>query len=236
MRRLGIRGVVRGKKVITTQPDTSQPCPDDKVNRLFKADRPNKLWVSDFTYVPTWSGTVDVAFVIDVFARRIVGWRASPLKPAWRRSYVRYVRISPSQTQRSAFLRPTSMRPLSQNRQVGNPPSPEARASLDKTRIAMARATFCSALFVIFFKVSFSGICFRTDGQNCMNQRFVASSRVRTRRSPVRPPRQDQKQRKRAPHRKAQANSADKIPFSEFFHNPDGQPEIMIQFYIAPTC
>jgi putative transposase len=77
MRSLGIRGVVRGKKVITTNPDTSQPCPDDKVNRLFKADRPNKLWVSDFTYVPTWSGTVYVAFVIDVFARRIVGWRAS---------------------------------------------------------------------------------------------------------------------------------------------------------------
>ena len=77
MRRLGIRGVVRGKKVITTNPDTSLPCPDDKVNRLFKADRPNKLWVSDLTYVPTWSGTVYVAFVIDVFARRIVGWRAS---------------------------------------------------------------------------------------------------------------------------------------------------------------
>ncbi len=77
MRRLGIKGVVRGKKVVTTNPDTSQPCPDDKVNRLFKADRPNKLWVSDFTYVPTWSGTVYVAFVIDVFARRIVGWRVS---------------------------------------------------------------------------------------------------------------------------------------------------------------
>ena len=77
MRRLGIRGVVRGKKVITTNPDTSLPCPDDKVNRLFIADQPNKLWVSDFTYVPTWSGTVYVAFVIDVFARRIVGWRAS---------------------------------------------------------------------------------------------------------------------------------------------------------------
>ena len=77
MRSLGIKGVVRGKRVITTNPDTSQPCPDDKVNRLFKADRPNKLWVSDFTYVPTWSGTVYVAFVIDVFARRIVGWRVS---------------------------------------------------------------------------------------------------------------------------------------------------------------
>ncbi len=77
MRSLGLRGVVRGKKIITTNPDTSLPCPDDKVNRLFKADRPNKLWVSDFTYVPTWSGTVYVAFVIDVFARRIVGWRTS---------------------------------------------------------------------------------------------------------------------------------------------------------------
>jgi len=58
MRSLGIRGVVRDKKVVRAQPDTSQPCPDDKVNRLFMADRPNKLWVSDFTYVPTWSGTV----------------------------------------------------------------------------------------------------------------------------------------------------------------------------------
>ena len=56
MRRLGIKGVVRGKKVITTHPDTSLPCPDDKVNRPFMADRSNKLWVSDFTYVPTWSG------------------------------------------------------------------------------------------------------------------------------------------------------------------------------------
>jgi transposase InsO family protein len=77
MRVLGLKGVLRGKKIVTTNPDTSQPCPDDKVNRLFMADRPNKLWVSDFTYVQTWSGTVYVAFVIDVFARRIVGWRAS---------------------------------------------------------------------------------------------------------------------------------------------------------------
>lgn len=77
MRSLGIRGVVRGKKFITTNPDTSLPCPDGKVNRLFMANRPNKLWVSDFTYLPTWSGTVYVAFVIDVFARRIVGWHAA---------------------------------------------------------------------------------------------------------------------------------------------------------------
>jgi putative transposase len=77
MREMGLKGVVRGKKVVTTNPDTARPCPDDKVNRAFHADRPNQLWVSDFTYVPTWSGTVYVAFVIDVFARRIVGWRVS---------------------------------------------------------------------------------------------------------------------------------------------------------------
>ncbi|SPJ25814.1 hypothetical protein PAA8504_03666 [Palleronia abyssalis] len=77
MREMGLQGVVRGKKVITTNPDAARPCPDDKVNRAFHADRPNQLWVSDFTYVPTWSGTVYVAFVIDVFARRIVGWWVS---------------------------------------------------------------------------------------------------------------------------------------------------------------
>jgi putative transposase len=77
MKSMGIRGVVRGRRIVTTNPDASRPCPDDKVNRLFKAERPNQLWVSDFTYVPAWSGTVYVAFVIDVFARRIVGWRVS---------------------------------------------------------------------------------------------------------------------------------------------------------------
>jgi transposase InsO family protein len=53
------------------------PCPLDRVNRQFKAERPNQLWVSDFTYVSTWQGWLYVAFVIDVFARRIVGWRVS---------------------------------------------------------------------------------------------------------------------------------------------------------------
>ena len=77
MREMGIRGVVRGKKVVTTNPDAAQPCPDDKVNRKFRAERPDQLWVSDFTYVSSWSGMVYVAFVIDVFARRIVGWRVS---------------------------------------------------------------------------------------------------------------------------------------------------------------
>ena len=77
MRRLGLRGVVRGKVVRTTFGDANVPCPLDRVNRQFKADRPNQLWVSDFTYVSTWQGFVYVAFVIDVFARRIVGWRVS---------------------------------------------------------------------------------------------------------------------------------------------------------------
>jgi putative transposase len=77
MRRRGLRGVIRGKVVRTTISDTNAPCPLDHVRRHFKAARPNQLWVSDFTYVSTWEGFVYVAFVIDVFARRIVGWRAS---------------------------------------------------------------------------------------------------------------------------------------------------------------
>ena len=77
MRRQGLRGAVRGKVVRTTIPDPKAPCPLDKVNRQFKADRPNQLWVSDFTYVSTWQGWLYVAFVIDVFARRIVGRRVS---------------------------------------------------------------------------------------------------------------------------------------------------------------
>jgi len=77
MRTLQIQGVVRGKKVITTNPDAAQPCPDDRVNRAFVADTPNQLWVSDFTYVSSWQGMVYVAFVIDVFARKIIGWRVS---------------------------------------------------------------------------------------------------------------------------------------------------------------
>lgn len=77
MKVMGLQGVVRGKKVITTNPDAAQPCPDDRVNRAFVADMPNQLWVSDFTYVSSWQGMVYVAFIIDVFARKIVGWRVS---------------------------------------------------------------------------------------------------------------------------------------------------------------
>jgi putative transposase len=77
MRNMDLRGVIRGKPVKTTISDKAAPCPLDRVKRQFRAPRPNALWVSDFTYVATWQGFVYVAFVIDTFARRIVGWRAS---------------------------------------------------------------------------------------------------------------------------------------------------------------
>src|SRR5271157_5966657 len=77
MHGMGLQGAVRGKRVKTTVSDSLAPCPLDKVNRQFHAPRPNALWVSDFTYVATWAGFVYVAFVIDAFARRIVGWRVS---------------------------------------------------------------------------------------------------------------------------------------------------------------
>jgi putative transposase len=77
MRQLGIQGVRRGKVVRTTISDRNAPCPLDRVDRQFRAERPDQLWVSDFTYVSTWQGWLYVAFVIDVFARRIVGWQVS---------------------------------------------------------------------------------------------------------------------------------------------------------------
>lgn len=77
MRGMGLQGVIRGKPVRTTISDKAAPCPLDHVNRQFKAPRPNALWVSDFTYVATWSGFAYVAFIIDAYARRIVGWRVS---------------------------------------------------------------------------------------------------------------------------------------------------------------
>ena len=77
MQSMGLQGVIRGKPVKTTISDTAFPCPRDHVNRQFKAPRSNALWVSDFTYVATWAGFVYVAFIIDVYARRTVGWRVS---------------------------------------------------------------------------------------------------------------------------------------------------------------
>ena len=78
MRAMGLRGVSRGRAwVITTRVDAAVERPADLVDRQFAATQPNQLWVADFTYVATWRGFVYVAFVIDVFARRIVGWRVS---------------------------------------------------------------------------------------------------------------------------------------------------------------
>ena len=74
---LGLYGAVRGKTFKTTIPDDAAERPADLVQRRFQADRPNQLWVADFTYVSTWAGVVFVAFVIDGFARRIVGWRVA---------------------------------------------------------------------------------------------------------------------------------------------------------------
>jgi len=77
MGRMGLQGAIRGRPYRTTWSDRSAPCPLDLVNRQFEAPTPNSLWVADFTYVATWTGFVYVAFVIDTFARRIVGWRVS---------------------------------------------------------------------------------------------------------------------------------------------------------------
>lgn len=77
MRRAGLQGIRRGQIVQTTVAGDKALCPLDRVQRQFHADRPNQLWVSDFTYVSTWQGWLYVAFVVDVFARRIVGWRVS---------------------------------------------------------------------------------------------------------------------------------------------------------------
>ncbi len=73
----GLQGVRRGKQLRTTIADDAASRPLDRINRQFRAERSNQLWVSDFIYVSTWQGWLYVAFVIDVFARRIVGWRVS---------------------------------------------------------------------------------------------------------------------------------------------------------------
>ena len=77
MRDMRLTGARRGKRVATTRPDVRAARPADLVQRRFRPAAPNRLWVADFTYVPTWSGMVYVAFVIDAYARRILGWRAS---------------------------------------------------------------------------------------------------------------------------------------------------------------
>lgn len=77
MRAMGLEGIIRGKPIRTTVSDKAAPCPLDHANRQFHAPARNMLWVSDLTCVATWTGSVYVAFVIDTYARRIVGWRVS---------------------------------------------------------------------------------------------------------------------------------------------------------------
>lgn len=81
MRRAGLQGARRGRRLVTTKADPSAQRPPDRVERNFHAERPNELWVVDFTYVPTWSGMAFTAFVSDVFSRRIVGWRTASRMP-----------------------------------------------------------------------------------------------------------------------------------------------------------
>jgi transposase InsO family protein len=87
MKDMDIQGIIRGKPHRTTIPDKKQPCPLDKVKRQFRVPAPNMLWVSDFTYVATWKGFAYVAFVIDAYARRIVGWRVSTSPPHMQGSF-----------------------------------------------------------------------------------------------------------------------------------------------------
>jgi transposase InsO family protein len=77
MQQLGLKGAIRGRPFKTTFSDKSAHCPLDRVKREFHAPAPNQLWLSDFTYVASWTGFAYVAFIIDAFARRIVGWKAS---------------------------------------------------------------------------------------------------------------------------------------------------------------
>jgi putative transposase len=81
MRAAGLQGARRGKRFVTTRPDPTASRPPDLVQRDFTADEPNRLWVVDYTYVPTWSGMAFTAFVSDVFSRRIVGWRTATSMP-----------------------------------------------------------------------------------------------------------------------------------------------------------
>ncbi len=81
MRADGLRGATRGKRFTTTRPDRAAARPPDLVHRDFTARAPNLLWLVDFTYVPTWSGTVFTAFVAAAFSRRIVGWRTASSMP-----------------------------------------------------------------------------------------------------------------------------------------------------------
>lgn len=100
--RPNLKGAVRGEKRRTTIPDGQADRAPDLVDRDIKASAPNRLWVSDFTYVATWSGTVYVAFAVDVFSRRIVGWKAdTTVKTPLVSDTLKMALTTPSPSQRS---------------------------------------------------------------------------------------------------------------------------------------
>ncbi|KAA3626286.1 MAG: hypothetical protein DWQ09_16470 [Proteobacteria bacterium] len=95
-RRLGLEGVRRGKTVRSTMPDTAAPCPLDRVNRQFQANRPNQLWVSDFTYLSTCQGWLYVAFVVGAFTRCIMDWHVSTTMTTEEANYYRQLSRQPA--------------------------------------------------------------------------------------------------------------------------------------------
>ncbi|MCC2681884.1 MAG: integrase catalytic subunit [Nitrosospira multiformis] len=134
MERMELQGARRGRIVRTTIADTATPCPLDRINRQFKANRPNQLWVSDFTYVSTWQGWLYVAFVIDVFARRIVDWRVSSsmqtdfvLDALEQALYARPPKKSEGLVHHSDRFQDLSIRYIERLAQAGIEPSPGSR-------------------------------------------------------------------------------------------------------------
>ena len=146
MREMGLAGVIRGRPVRTTISDKAAPCPRDHVNRQFYSQAPNMLWVSDFTYVATWAGFVYVAFVIDTYARRIVGWRASrtaharlaspPFGSSWMRSSRRFM-IAGQSTVAAWFTTATADR----NSYLSSTPSASPKPGSSRRSAASATAT-----------------------------------------------------------------------------------------------
>jgi hypothetical protein len=141
MKGIGIQGIIRGKPHGTTIPDKKAPCPLDKVNRQFRVLAPNMLWVSDFTYVATWKGFVYVAFVIDAYARRIVGWRVSTSAHAGpRHGLSGHVWMAPAWQGGDDLLAICRVRPCIRRLVCGLPARPDERPR-EVRSLSMARAS-----------------------------------------------------------------------------------------------
>lgn len=132
MRQQGLRGVIRGRSLRTTVPDAKAPCPLDRVNRQFQAERPNQLWASDFTYVSTWQGFVYVAFVIDVFSRWAVGRRICSSMKSWLRLNGSRGSTTIDCSNRWATSRPPRLRQTTGGNKSGPPAAPEGGLKNDR--------------------------------------------------------------------------------------------------------